>query len=131
MVDKKDAILKEAFEEALETDAVQDNMTDNADEEISEAMAQYLRRKDEDSKLNQIRDFIRERTVVQDALLKESFNKAVEDYKTVERSDAEEIEREMKEHFRKQEEAIRTRRIHLYIQKEIERREALKKQQEQ
>ena len=115
MNETKDKLLQEAFVNALEDEDVLANTTDNADEEISEAMAHYLNQRDAESKLNQINDYIRERTVVQDQLLQESFKQSIEDSTADELTDQEIIEAKMLDHFKKQEEAIRLRRIHLYV----------------
>ncbi len=127
MNETKDKLLQEAFVNALEDEDVLANTTDNADEEISEAMAHYLNQRDAESKLNQINDYIRERTVVQDQLLQESFKQSIEDSTADELTDQEIIEAKMLDHFKKQEEAIRLRRIHLYVRERAAQLEEARK----
>ena len=124
MSEQNEKLLQEAFVEALETEEVLANTTDNADEEISQAMAHYLDQRKADLKLSQIHDFIRERTVVQDELLKETFEESIEEAEAKELTDQEDIEARMLEKFKKEEEAIRRRRIHLYVREQIAKREA-------
>lgn len=127
MNETKDKLLQEAFVNALEDEDVLANTTDNADEEISEAMAHYLNQRDAESKLNQINDYIRERTVVQDHLLQESFEQSIEDSTADELTDQEIIEAKMLDHFKKQEEAIRLRRIHLFVRERAAQLEEARK----
>lgn len=127
MNETKDKLLQEAFVNALEDEDVLANTTDNADEEISEAMAHYLNQRDAESKLNQINDYIRERTVVQDQLLQKSFEQSIEDSTADELTDQEIIEAKMLDHFKKQEEAIRLRRIHLYVRERAAQLEEARK----
>lgn len=130
MSEQNKKLLQEAFVEALETEDVLANTTDNADEEISQAMAHYLDQRDADLKLSQIHDYIRERTVVQDELLKETFEKSIENADPEERTDQEAIEAKMLKQFHEHEEAIRKRRIHLYVREQIARIEAARKNKE-
>ena len=123
MVDKK--VYQQAFEEALKDPDVKSNETDNADEQIRAAMIRYMEKQNEEVRLKEIGDYIRERTLEEDELLPKSFKEAKADRAALEEAqERERVEREMRNYFEKKEEAIRLRRIQLYIKEQAAKEES-------
>ncbi|MDD7020506.1 MAG: hypothetical protein PUI34_07760 [Hornefia butyriciproducens] len=123
MVDKK--VYQQAFEEALKDPDVKSNETDNADEQIRAAMIRYMGKQNEEVRLKEIGDYIRERTLAEDKLLPKSFKEAKADRAALEEAqERERVEREMRNYFEKKEEAIRLRRIQLYIKEQAAKEES-------
>lgn len=117
MVDKK--VYQQAFEEALKDPDVKSNETDNADEQIRAAMIRYMEKQNEEVRLKEIGDYIRERTLAEDELLPKSFKEAKADRAALEEAqERERVEREMRNYFEKKEEAIRLKRIQLHIKEQ-------------
>ena len=123
MVDKK--VYQQAFEEALKDPDVKSNETDNADEQIRAAMIRYMEKQNEEVRLKEIGDDIRERTLAEDELLPKSFKEAKADRAALEEAqERERVEREMRNYFEKKEEAIRLKRIQLYIKEQASKEDS-------
>ena len=118
----KQKLLQAAFDMALQTKAVKENQSDNADPDIKAAMIDYILTAAVGLNSDQISEFIADQTSMEDRYLKESFEQAAGDIK-----DAEEVEGirshiqdEMEEYFRERQANIRKRRIEIYVQDQVE-----------
>lgn len=129
MEDKK-RLLQEAFDAALQEKQVLANQTDNADPEIRAVMAEYIMKKLTGLDMEQVDGFIAEQTKMQDELLEESFEEAVEEADNAKRPIDEirtHIQEEMEAYFRKREASIRHRRIEIYVDEQVKARQKNKK----
>ncbi len=126
----KQKLLQAAFDMALQTTIVKENQTDNADPDIKAAMIDYILFAAVGLNSDQISEFIKDQTDMEDVYLKESFEKAAEDKdaKTVEEIRSH-IQDEMEDYFKMKQANIRKRRIEIYVNNQIE--EARRKDQEE
>ncbi|MCR4804461.1 MAG: hypothetical protein K5981_02310 [Clostridia bacterium] len=126
----KQKLLQAAFDMALQTTIVKENQTDNADPDIKAAMIDYILFAAVGLNSEQISEFIKDQTDMEDVYLKESFEKAAEDKdaKTVEEIRSH-IQDEMEDYFKMKQANIRKRRIEIYVNNQIE--EARRKDQEE
>ena len=126
---EKEQLLKEAFDAALTDEDVKQNEYDNADAQIQDAMARYIAKQDEEVRLQQIGEYINEQTRLQDTLLQESYEQAMEHFPEeapLEQHNRQQIQEEMRNYFEDQKASIRLKRIELYVQEQTRKLEAKK-----
>ena len=127
-MDEKKKLLQAAFDMALQTTIVKQNQTDNADPDIKAAMIDYILFAAVGLNSDQISEFIREQTEMEDEYLKESFEQAAgdKDAATVEEI-RNHIQEEMEQYFKERQASIRKRRIEIYVNDQVKaKREANK-----
>ena len=119
-MDEKQKLLQAAFDMALQTTIVKQNQTDNADPDIKSAMIDYILFAAVGLNSDQISEFIREQTEMEDEYLKESFEQAAgdKDAATVEEI-RNHIQEEMEQYFRERQASIRKRRIEIYVNDQV------------
>ena len=119
-MDEKKKLLQAAFDMALQTTIVKQNQTDNADPDIKAAMIDYILFAAVGLNSDQISEFIREQTEMEDEYLKESFEQAAgdKDAATVEEI-RNHIQEEMEQYFRERQASIRKRRIEIYVNDQV------------
>ena len=125
---EKEKLLQAAFDMALQTTIVKQNQTDNADPDIKAAMIDYILFAAVGLNSDQISEFIREQTEMEDEYLKESFEQAAgdKDAATVEEI-RNHIQEEMEQYFKERQASIRKRRIEIYVNDQVKaKREANK-----
>ena len=125
-MDEKQKLLQAAFDMALQTTIVKQNQTDNADPDIKAAMIDYILFAAVGLNSDQISEFIREQTEMEDEYLKESFEQAAgdKDAATVEEI-RNHIQDEMEQYFKERQASIRKRRIEIYVNDQVKaKREA-------
>ena len=120
-MNEKQKLLQAAFDMALQTTIVKQNQTDNADPDIKDAMIDYILFAAVGLNSEQISEFIREQTEMEDEYLKESFEQAAgdKDAATVEEI-RNHIQDEMEQYFKERQASIRKRRIEIYFQNQVE-----------
>ena len=120
-MDDKQKLLQAAFDMALQTTIVKQNQTDNADPDIKAAMIDYILFAAVGLNSEQISEFIKDQTEMEDEYLKESFEQAAgdKDAATVEEIRSH-IQDEMEQYFRERQASIRKRRIEIYVQDQVE-----------
>ena len=120
-MNEKQKLLQAAFDMALQTTIVKQNQTDNADPDIKDAMIDYILFAAVGLNSEQISEFIREQTEMEDEYLKESFEQAAgdKDAATVEEI-RNHIQDEMEQYFKERQASIRKRRIEIYVQNQVE-----------
>ena len=119
-MDEKKKLLQAAFDMALQTTIVKQNQTDNADPDIKAAMIDYILFAAVGLNSDQISEFIREQTEMEDEYLKESFEQAAgdKDAATVEEI-RNHIQEEMEQYFKERQASIRKRRIEIYVNDQV------------
>ena len=119
-MDEKKKLLQAAFDMALQTTIVKQNQTDNADPDIKAAMTDYILFAAVGLNSDQISEFIREQTEMEDEYLKESFEQAAgdKDAATVEEI-RNHIQEEMEHYFKERQASIRKRRIEIYVNDQV------------
>ena len=119
-MDEKQKLLQAAFDMALQTTIVKQNQTDNADPDIKAAMIDYILFAAVGLNSDQISEFIREQTEMEDEYLKESFEQAAgdKDAATVEEI-RNHIQEEMEQYFKERQASIRKRRIEIYVNDQV------------
>ena len=119
-MDEKKKLLQAAFDMALQTTIVKQNQTDNADPDIKAAMIDYILFAAVGLNSDQISEFIREQTEMEDEYLKESFEQATgdKDAATVEEI-RNHIQEEMEQYFKERQASIRKRRIEIYVNDQV------------
>ena len=117
---EKEKLLQAAFDMALQTTIVKQNQTDNADPDIKAAMIDYILFAAVGLNSDQISEFIREQTEMEDEYLKESFEQAAgdKDAATVEEI-RNHIQDEMEQYFKERQASIRKRRIEIYVNDQV------------
>ena len=117
---EKEKLLQAAFDMALQTTIVKQNQTDNADPDIKAAMIDYILFAAVGLNSDQISEFIREQTEMEDEYLKESFEQAAgdKDAATVEEI-RNHIQEEMEQYFKERQASIRKRRIEIYVNDQV------------
>ncbi|MBP5749502.1 MAG: hypothetical protein J6X24_01800 [Firmicutes bacterium] len=120
-MNEKQKLLQAAFDMALQTTIVKQNQTDNADPDIKDAMIDYILFAAVGLNSEQISEFIREQTEMEDEYLRESFEQAAgdKDAATVEEI-RNHIQDEMEQYFKERQASIRKRRIEIYVQNQVE-----------
>lgn len=120
-MDEKKKLLQAAFDMALQTTIVKQNQTDNADLDIKAAMIDYILFAAVGLNSDEISDFIKEQTDMEDEYLKASFEQAAgdKDAETVEEI-RNHIQDEMEQYFKEKQASIRKRRIEIYVQNQVE-----------
>ena len=117
---EKEKLLQAAFDMALQTTIVKQNQTDNADPDIKAAMIDYILFAAVGLNSDQISEFIKEQTEMEDEYLKKSFEEAAgdKDAATVE-AIRNHIQDEMEQYFRERMASIRKRRIEIYVNDQV------------
>ena len=118
---EKEKLLQAAFDMALQTTIVKQNQTDNADPDIKDAMIDYILFAAVGLNSEQISEFIKDQTEMEDEYLKESFEQAAgdKDAATVEEI-RNHIQDEMEHYFKERQANIRKRRIEIYVNNQVE-----------
>ncbi len=121
-MDEKRKLLQAAFDMALQTTIVKQNQTDNADPDIKAAMIDYILFAAVGLNSDQISEFIKEQTEMEDEILKESFDKIAGEVKDAEMVEdiRNHIQDEMEQYFKERQASIRKRRIEIYVQNQVE-----------
>ena len=119
-MNEKEKILQAAFDMALQTTIVKQNQTDNADPDIKAAMIDYILFAAVGLNSDQISEFIKEQTEMEDEYLKKSFEEIAgdKDAETVE-SIRNHIQDEMEQYFKERQASIRKRRIEIYVNAQV------------
>ncbi len=120
-MNEKQKLLQAAFDMALQTTIVKQNQTDNADPDIKAAMIDYILFAAVGLNSEQISEFIREQTEMEDEYLKASFEQAAgdKDAEAVE-SIRNRIQDEMEQYFKERQASIRKRRIEIYVNDQVD-----------
>ena len=120
-MNEKQKLLQAAFDMALQTTIVKQNQTDNADPDIKDAMIDYILFAAVGLNSEQISEFIREQTEMEDEYLRESFEQAAGDKDAATVVEIRNhIQDEMEQYFKERQASIRKRRIEIYVQNQVE-----------